>query len=111
MSEQQWFAVRQVFHHVDRGLYEERITLWEASTFEQAHELARQEGEVYATGDDAVVVPARWSEAFHLFDPPASGREVFSDMRESELDCDEYVRAFFNTGYERTRERMAPADH
>jgi hypothetical protein len=108
MSEQKWFAVRQVFHHTARGLYEERITLWIASTFEDAIAQANREGDAYAAGGDEGVVRLSFSGAFQLFDPPASGREVYSDMRESELDPKDYVKAFFDTGRERTQ--RIPAD-
>lgn len=100
MSEQGWFAVRQVFHHTARGVFEERITLWEAATFEDAVAEAEREGAAYVEGD-ADVILLDLAQAFRLFDPPASGQEVFSLMRESELQPKDYLDAFFDTGRER----------
>lgn len=41
------------------------------------------------------------AQAFHMFDSPVSGREVFSLMQDSELPPEEYIDRFFDTGRER----------
>jgi hypothetical protein len=85
-SDQPWYAVRCVFRTDSDRLapgehaYEERITLWRAESF-----------------DDAI------AQAFHLFDDPGHGMEVFSLIRRSRLDTDEYLARFFDTGDEFTR--------
>jgi hypothetical protein len=43
------------------------------------------------------------AQAFRLFDAPANGAEVFSLMRSSPLESDEYLDAFFDTGSERAQ--------
>jgi hypothetical protein len=98
MSEQ-WFAVRQVF--------QERITLWEAASFEDAIAKAEQDGAAYVEGDEDVLLLGL-AQAHWLFEAPASGREVFSLMRESELHPKDYLDAFFDTGHE--RQGHIPAD-
>ena len=48
----QWYAVRNVFHR--SGVYEERITIWNAPTFAQAERRAMLRSQEYATtlGED-----------------------------------------------------------
>lgn len=95
---ERWFAVR---HVVRNGrAFEERITLWSAEGFEAAIESARREAERYAKLDSS------W-ELLDLFqaydvgdDELADGSEVFSLIRESDLEADEYVERFFATGAE-----------
>ena len=84
-------------------LYEERVTLWSADTFESAIELAEQEANDYAAeaGERLDLL-----QAFHLFDEvylPLQGLEVFSLLRESDLSADAYIDAFFATGEEHER--------
>ncbi len=38
---------------------------------------------------------------YQMFDPPKEGREVFSLMRQSDLDSKDYLDRFFDTGFER----------
>ena len=40
------------------------------------------------------------AQAFHLFEPPADGAEVFSLLRDSQLGPDEYLTTYFDTGDE-----------
>lgn len=84
-------------------LYEERVTLWSADTFEVALELAEQEANAYAAeaGERLDLL-----QAFQLFDEinlPSQGLEVFSLLRESDLSADDYIDSFFDTGDERER--------
>ena len=101
-----WFAVRCVFRtawigdgpNPDEQLYEERITLWQASSPEEAIALAEQEAAEYAEDDDEYLELA---QAFELYDDPGHGAEVFSLMRTSRLEPDAYLDSFFDTGTER----------
>lgn len=97
--EQLWFGVRCVFHWVERGSYEERLTLWQASDFDAAVAMAEEEAESYAeeTGMDFL----GFAQAYVLAEPPGQGAEVFSLFRDSDLDPDEYLDTFFDTGDER----------
>ena len=82
-----------------KHLYEERITLWRADSVDQAIAAAELEAESYA-GEDSEYLGV--CQAYELFDQvAASGVEVFSLLRESDLDPDAYVDGFFETGDER----------
>lgn len=104
----QWYAVRCVFRTAWMGegpspneqLYEERVTLWQASSLEEAIALAEDEAEEYAGDEDEYLEIA---QAYQLYDEPGHGAEVFSLMRASHLQPDAYLDAFFDTGKERAQ--------
>ena len=104
--DQPWYAVRcvLVFDAPEQAqqprLYEERITLLRAASFEEAVERAECEAEEYCDGLDAEYVGL--AQAYHLFveGHVGDGDEVFSLMRTSELSPDEYSARFFATGQE-----------
>lgn len=82
--------------------YEERITLWRASSADEAIERAEAEAEEYAAGiEETPVTYLGLAQCFHLFDEPGDGAEIFSLMRDSDLDHDDYIDSFFDTGSER----------
>jgi len=84
-----------------RYLYEERITLWKAESLDEAIELAEIEAKVYLGGQTEYLdlLQAFWlSEEFTL---PHQGVEVFSLLRESDLEPKAYLDTFFDTGFER----------
>jgi hypothetical protein len=98
-----WFGVRCVFRfdpaeHGDASLYEERITLWSATTFDEAMALAEEEAHAYVEGLGGAYLGL--AQAYELPEPPGHGLEVFSLMRESFLGDDDYLEAFFTTGTE-----------
>lgn len=96
-SSEPWFSVRCVFRREDS--YEERITLWLADDFDAAIALAEAEAREHAevVGMEYLVL----AQAFHLFEGDLRhGAEVFSLIRQSELEPDAYVSAFFDTGNE-----------
>jgi hypothetical protein len=95
-----WFAVRNIFadHRVTPSLYEERIILLVADDFEHAHQLADAQATLYC--EQLGYSDTGHQDAFHLFEPPKSGVEVFSLSRESALGEQEYVAKFFDTGAE-----------
>lgn len=97
-----WFGVRSIIHLEFDDLYEERVTLWEAASFDDAIALAEEEALHYATGVDGEHLGL--SQAFEIAGAPGQGCEVFSLIRESELEPDAYLDAFFDTGAERQRE-------
>jgi hypothetical protein len=110
----QWYAVRCIFRHrfledlesADATIYEERITLWRAPSVDHAIELAEDEAASYAAVMDARVMDAGdeylgLAQAYELVDDPGHGSEVFSLLRESELDAEAYLDTFFDTGTER----------
>jgi hypothetical protein len=97
-----WFGVRSIIHLEFDDLYEERVTLWQAESFDDAIAMAESEAVQYATGIDGEHLGL--SQAFEIDGTPGQGTEVFSLIRESELGPDEYLDAFFDTGSERQRE-------
>ncbi len=94
----EWFGVRCVFHDPE-GSYEERVTIWRAATFSDAVQLAEAEAEQYAEEVEASFMG--FAQAFVMPEPPGHGAEVFSLLRDSELDPDVYLDTFFDTGQER----------
>ena len=92
-----WFSVRCILKLEDA--YEERITLWRADGFDMAIALAEAETHEYAA-----IVGMEYlghAQAFHLSDADLQpGVEVFSLIRQSDLEPDAYLGAFFDTGGE-----------
>jgi hypothetical protein len=93
-----WFGVRWVFRHGE-STYEERIVIVLAADF--GHAIAKAEDEAADYVDGVNVEYVGLAQAFMLFDEPRDGAEVFSLMRDSDLESDEYLEAFFSTGNER----------
>jgi hypothetical protein len=100
-DEAQWYTVRCIFRSADDdgALYEERVTLWYADDLDGAIALAEVEAAEYAEAHD--VEHLGLAQAYWLPAPPATGAEVFSLVRESELDAEAYLDQFFDTGRER----------
>ena len=103
------FSVRCIFRWEPRAdqrrkhLYEERITLWVADSIDEAIALAEQEARAYACGGDEYL---GYCQAYALVESvEESGVEVFSLLRQSDLDPKEYVDAFFDTGEEHQRQQ------
>lgn len=84
-----------------RFLYEERITAWNTDTLESAIDEAEKEAHEYADeGAEALDL----FQCYWLFDDVnliPQGTEVFSLLRESDLEPSAYLDAFFDTGAER----------
>jgi hypothetical protein len=107
----QWYAVRCIFRQqfleeleeADARIFEERITLWRARSDDHAIELAEEEAAEYAALLEAGVEYLGLAQCYRLADEPGHGSEVFSLLRESELDRDAYLDTFFDTGTERQR--------
>ena len=98
--ESNWYGVRCLFHNRYRGAYEERITLWQGADFEEITALAEAEAIEYAASLEDVQYIGL-SQAFHMWDSPGHGAEVFSLMRTSNLPPAEYIDTFFSNGDER----------
>ncbi len=95
-----WYAVRCVFRRTGYNLYEERIILVKASSYEEALDKAEKEAEEYAEALEDFMYTG-YAEAFHLFDEKLKdGTEVYSTMRESELESTDYIKRFLRTGKE-----------
>src|SRR5215210_4053784 len=98
-----WYAVRCVLRHShDQRLYEERITVWHASSFNEA--VGRAESEASEYGAMVGSASLGLTQAFEIAeDQVTEGTEVFSLIRESELAPKDYLDTFFDTGTERQR--------
>ena len=112
-EETNWYAVRSVFRAQataefapadladGESAYEERITLWQAATFDDAIDLAEAEAVEYAEFM-GVEYLADFGQAYAVADvPPRNGTEIFSLTRYSPLDAGPYIEQFFETGRER----------
>ena len=106
-----WFAVRHIVEfHRNPVAYEERITLWERVSADEAISAAEQEAAEYAgIYDDGYAVALGLFQSFELSEPPGDSQEVFSLIRESDLDSSKYLDAFFDTGRER-QQHVSPQD-
>lgn len=102
------YSVRSVIRwapRVDQSktfIYEERITAWNAESLDAAIELAESEAKAYA--EDKNFEALDLFQGYWLFDEVGilpQGAEIFSLLRESDLENDTYLDAFFDTGHER----------
>ena len=104
-----WYSVRCVFAFGSPAgsapaTYEERITLWCARSAEEA--IARAEAEALeyvALLEEPPSTYTGLAQCYQLADEPGDRAEVFSLMRDSQLEPDDYVDGFFETGRERQR--------
>jgi hypothetical protein len=101
----EFFSVRMLIHWERRNdqklkhVYEERITVWEAKNSDEAFELAGAEALEYVADSNDVVLD--FGQAYVLTKPIGGhGLEVFSLLRQSDLDPKDYIKAFFSTGFE-----------
>lgn len=89
-------------------LYEERITLWNAADADKAIDKAVDEAEAYA--DKNGFTYTGLAQSYWMFTAiAASGIEVFSLLRESNLELEPYLDTFFSNGDERQKtDRVKP---
>jgi hypothetical protein len=99
-TQEAWFSVRCLFrlNAEAPATYEERITLWRASSPEEAVTLAEAEASEYAA--DVTGEYLGLAQAYSLADEPGHGAELFSLLRDSQLQPAAYLNAFFDTGDE-----------
>lgn len=93
--------MRCVFREFRDGgqFYEERVTLWRASSLDEG--IARAEAEASEYAEDLSVEYVGFAQAYLLSDEVGDGAEVFSLIRGSELEPEDYLDAFFDSGTER----------
>jgi hypothetical protein len=100
-SQQAWYSVRCLFKLASKAsaTYEERITLWRASSPDEAVASAEFEAGEYAA--DVAGQYLGFAQVYSMYDEPVHGAELFSLLRESTLAPPAYLDAFFDTGDER----------
>jgi hypothetical protein len=103
-QDEPWYAVRCIFAFDgdDGPYYEERVTIWRSDSFDDAIASAEAEASDHASSLEAEYVGL--AQAFHMAvedRPLASGDEVFSLMRLSDLPPSDYLSRFFSDGSER----------
>jgi hypothetical protein len=99
-EDMEWFAVRHVLER--DSTFEERITLWHASSADEAIRRAEEEATEYAANVNDTLLPL--FQCYWLSEPPTDGNEVFSLIRRSDLPSQRYLDTFFDTGDEFQRE-------
>ena len=106
-TEQPWYSVKCVFQHDNLAqregevMYEERIVVFKADNFEEAIALGEAEAREYA-GEDGTIHYTGFISAYHLFELElASGAEVYSLMRTSNLAPDAFLDRYHDDGSER----------
>lgn len=97
-----WYAVRCVFQWADDvgAPYEERLTLWQAGSMEEAVSRAEAEAWRYAEENDHRYLELAQCHRLDVDGRPGDGDEVFSLLRDSPLDARSYLDRHFDTGGE-----------
>ncbi|GAA1615289.1 hypothetical protein [Actinoplanes couchii] len=98
-DQEAWYSVRCVFRLTEFRTYEERITLWRASSPEQAVNLAESEAAEYAS--DVAGEYLGLAQVYAMDAGPEHGAELFSLLRDSPLPPTAYLDTHFDTGTER----------
>ena len=84
------------------NLFEERVVIVQARSFDEAMEAAERDAADYS--DPPAVEYLGFAQAYEMAaEPTLQPIEVFSLMRESALEPDPYIDTFFATGTERER--------
>lgn len=112
MDDDPWYSVRCIFRRRRQGsedwigpgmnAYEERITVWRATSFADAIEQAEADAQEY--GETVGFEYVGLAQCYRMAEELDSGAEVFSLIRESRLSPSRYIDRFFDTG----RERQSP---
>jgi hypothetical protein len=90
-------------------LYEERITVWKADDIDLALDRAIDEAKSYANTNRFTY--SGLAQAFWMISPiDVDGVEVFSLLRESDLELDHYLSSFFSNGHERQKTDVPDAE-
>ena len=100
-----WYTVRTIIHRMDERVFQERITLWRRADADDAAEAALAESAEYAA--DVGGIDCGLAQVFEPYGDDvaglraaAEGCEIFSLVRQSDLDPGGYLDTFFDTGRE-----------
>ncbi len=110
-----WYAAKCIFFaegltdEHGHSLFEERIIVLQAATFDEAIHLAEEEAEAYAAQNNHACVYTGYIDVYHLFAHALTHTtEVYSLMRGSHLSVDAYLDIFYDTGSERVQKYRSP---
>jgi hypothetical protein len=100
-----WYSVKCIFVDEDDNSeylyrYKERILLWEANNSEEAISYAETEAKEYSINNNCEYL--EFCNSCLLFEKPNVGKELYSISRESDLEPQEYLDEFYDTGAECT---------
>lgn len=107
MNPEPWYGVRMVYRLTGTAAnaYEERVLIVRAADFDSA--VSRAEQISRDDYENETTTYTGYATAFHIFDENGDtlgeGVEVFSLIRKSELDVNEYLDRFHDTGDECAR--------
>ena len=102
-TSQKWFGVKTLYQCQGKNItpnmncYEERITVWQADSFDEAIEKAVQEAQEYAKEAGTYL---GFCQAFEMYTEPKEGAEVYSIMREDDRTSEVYIDTMYDTGRE-----------
>jgi hypothetical protein len=103
MPNEKWFSVQSFVRIAEAAIlpeqgqtYEERLTIWRAVDAEEAASLAETEAEQYAKKNGYERLD--YLVAYELFESPSVGSEVWSYMRQSQLDPGSFLRRYVIEG-------------
>lgn len=107
MNNNSWYAARTVYNcypnkKSKKKIYEERVVLFVAKSFNNAIKKAEKEADEYSNANQMKYLG--FVNVFKLFEQSiTNGTEVYSLMRESKLNGRKYLNSFFDTGKEKTK--------
>ncbi len=108
MSPLLWYSARSIFQAtIDASIaYEERIVLISALSFDAALLKAEAEARDYALSTNSIFTG--YIDVYQIADLKFSdGIEIYSLLRQSSLNAEEYISRFFDTGLERCKSDLA----
>ena len=103
-NDEPWYGAQMVFRNKRAGKqaqysYEERFVLIRAESETKAFAKAEDEAKEYCKGLDSEYLG--FVRLFHIFEEKIDDKsEVFSIMRDSDLESDAYLDRFYDTGIE-----------
>src|SRR5262245_40507098 len=104
-DQEPWYGAKCIFLHTNTEslpvkLYEERIILIKATSFDDAILRAEQEARTYAQNSGGCTYTGFFN-IFHIFSEKiGDSTEVYSLMRSSDLGVEDYLDHFYDTGEE-----------
>lgn len=102
-----WYSAKSVYRHrlvqddEPKTVFEERVVLFHAATFDEAIAKAETEANDYCSGSESVVYLGFVNVYCLPEETVGEGTEIYSLMRDSNLSNKEYLSRFHDDGHER----------